>query len=64
MDSNQLGEISFEIETLHKSMKNMIEIMFAISPLLALSSRSWATRSVHSSYLLRVISFSALFSLL
>jgi hypothetical protein len=54
MDSTQLEQISNEIQALHKSMKNIIEIVFATSPLLALSTHGWAWSSVNSTYLLRV----------
>jgi hypothetical protein len=54
MDAGHLEEISQEIQTLHKSMKNVIEIVFAISPLMALSTRGWASKNYHSTFLLRV----------
>jgi hypothetical protein len=54
MDPQQFEDISAEMQTLHKSMKNLIEIVFAISPLLALSTHGWDFHSVHSTYLLRV----------
>jgi len=51
----ELEDLCNEIEILHKSMKNAIEIVFATSPLLALSTRGWATKKhFHSTYLLRV----------
>ncbi len=49
-----LVELTEEIKDLHKSMKNMIEIVFAVSPLMTLSTFGWAWRSTNSSYLLRV----------
>jgi hypothetical protein len=54
MDAEQFQEVFDEIQILQKSMKNMIEIVFASSPLLALSTHGWASRSYHSTYLLRV----------
>jgi hypothetical protein len=54
MDPQQLEDVTNEMESLHRSMKNVIEIMFAISPLLALSTQGWASKSVGSVYLLRV----------
>jgi hypothetical protein len=56
MDSAQLEEIANEIEALHKSIKNVIEISFAISPLLVLSTQGWTWRNIHRVYLLRVSS--------
>lgn len=55
MDPLKLEEIADEIQGLHKSMKNLIEMVFAISPLLALSTHGW-TWHVHRNYLLRVSS--------
>jgi len=54
MSPQQFEEISNEIERLHKPMKNMIEIVFATSPLLALSTHGWSSSNYHSTYLLRV----------
>lgn len=54
MDAQQLDEISDEIKVLHKPMKNIIEVVFATSPLLALSTHGWGVRSFHGTYLLRV----------
>ena len=54
MDPQQLEEVTHEMESLHRSMKNVIEITFAISPLLALSTQGWASKSLSSVYLLRV----------
>jgi hypothetical protein len=54
MDPQQLEDVSSEIQSLHRSMKNAIEIVFAISPLLALSTQGWSTRSLNSVYLIRV----------
>jgi hypothetical protein len=54
MDSQVLVELAGEIKDLHKSMKNLIEIVFAVSPLMILSTYGWAWRSTNSSYLLRV----------
>lgn len=49
-----MDEISNEIEGLHKAMKNIIQIVFAISPLLALSTHGWTWRATNATYLLRV----------
>jgi len=54
MDPQQLEDVSNEIQALHRSIKNVIEIVFAISPLLALSTQGWGSKSVNSVYLLRV----------
>ena len=54
IDPQQLEDLAKKIEPLHRSMKNMMEIVFAISPLLALSTHGWASTFIHSSYLLRV----------
>lgn len=51
----EFEEVSELIHSLHRSMKNLIEIVFAISPLLALSTHGWnAKYSYHGIYLLRV----------
>jgi hypothetical protein len=54
MDPQQLEDVTNEIQVLHRSIKNAIEIVFAISPLLALSTHGWAGRSLNSVFLLRV----------
>jgi hypothetical protein len=54
MESQQLEDIFEEMLLLHKSMKNIMEIVFAISPLLALSTNGWYSKSTHSVYLLKV----------
>jgi len=54
MDTSQLDEIATEIEALHKLMKNLIEIAFALSPLMLLSTQGWSWRNIHRVYLLRV----------
>jgi len=54
MDSQLLVELTEEIKELHKSMKNIFEIVFAVSPLMMLSTFGWGWRSTNSSYLLRV----------
>jgi hypothetical protein len=54
MEPNQLEEIIIEMQKLHKAMKNVLEISFATSPLLALSTHGWSSRTCHSTYLLRV----------
>jgi hypothetical protein len=57
MEPQQLEEIADEIQNLHKPMKNVIEVVFATSPLLALSTHGWRQKSYHSTYLLRVSCF-------
>lgn len=54
MDLQQLEDISNEMLQIYKPMKNLIEIVFATSPLLALSTHGWASKSCHSMYLIRV----------
>jgi hypothetical protein len=54
MEPRQFEDVLREIEALHKPMKNVIEIAFATSPLIALSTHGWASKSYHSTYLLRV----------
>ena len=54
MDPVQFEELTMEIQSLHKGMKNVIDIVFATSPLLALSTHGWASKSCHSTYLFRV----------
>jgi hypothetical protein len=53
LDEDQLRQISWEMQRLHKVMKNIIEFVFATSPLLALSGGGW-TRSIQGASLLRV----------
>jgi hypothetical protein len=54
MDLQQFEDIANEMQMLHKAMKNVMEVVFATSPLLALSTHGWASKSYHSTYLLRV----------
>jgi len=54
LDVQQFEDISQELQTLHKSIKNIMEIVFAVSPLLALSTSGWDWKSIHRTYLLRV----------
>jgi hypothetical protein len=54
MEERQLDEISDEIKCLHKAMKNIIEVVFATSPILAISTHGWGSKTIHSTYLLRV----------
>ena len=54
MDPVQFEELTMEIQSLHKGMKNVMDIVFAMSPLLALSTHGWASKSCNSTYLLRV----------
>jgi len=57
MDPQQFEDVANEIQSLHRSIKNVTEISFAISPLLALSTRGWASKSLNSVYLVRVSRF-------
>jgi len=62
MELEQLEHVISEIVSLHRSMKNLIEICFAISPLLLLATHGWHRyTSLHSTYLLRVSDGVALF---
>jgi len=54
LEPEQFEEMSSEIQMLHKAMKNVIEIVFATSPLLALSPYGWSSKTCHSTFLLRV----------
>src|SRR5271168_486171 len=50
MELEQLEHVISEIVSLHRSMKNLIEICFAISPLLLLSTHGWhrySSRRIH-----------------
>jgi len=58
MDAQQFDELSTEMQALQKPMKNLMEIVFATSPLLTLSTSGWAPKSIQGSYLLRVSGFS------
>ena len=53
MDVEQLEDITNEIVSLHKSTKNLMEIVFKFSPLLALLTHGWS-RAYNSIYLIRV----------
>lgn len=53
LDQAQLEEISLQIQSLHSSMKNMMEYAFAISPLLALLTTGW-WRRISGAHLLKV----------
>jgi hypothetical protein len=53
MEPSQLDDIANEIESLHKPMKNVIEIVFTASPILALSTHGWSM-SLNSMNLLKV----------
>ena len=64
MGQQQFEEISNEMQNLHKSMKNLMEIIFATSPLLALSTHGWSTRFIKSTFLLRVSDVLVLFLVL
>jgi hypothetical protein len=54
MDSEQLEKIFGDVQAMHKSMKNIMEIAFAISPILVLSPTGWSYKSTSGLYLLRV----------
>jgi hypothetical protein len=55
MDPEQFQDFVNTAFGMHKSMKNLIEIVFAISPLLALSTHGWGRNyNFHSAFLLRV----------
>jgi hypothetical protein len=54
MDKQQLIDFSESIQSLYRAMKNVMEIVFAASPLLALSTHGWAMKAYNSTYLLRV----------
>jgi hypothetical protein len=54
LDSQEFEAICDEAQALHKSMKNVMEIAFAISPLLALLTHGWESKSINSTYLLKV----------
>jgi hypothetical protein len=53
VDQAQLEEISVEMQLLHSQMKNMMDYVFAISPLLALSTTGWS-RQISGAHLLKV----------
>ena len=55
MEPSQLDDIANEIESLHRPMKNVIEIVFTASPILALSTHGWS--SSHSSINLFKVGF-------
>lgn len=54
MEPEDLEGIINEIVALHRSMKNLMEMAFAISPLLALATHGWYRYTTHSTFLLRV----------
>jgi hypothetical protein len=54
MSPEEFEDISKEMEQMHKSMKNAMEMVFATSPLLALQTGGWSRRSHHGTTLLRV----------
>jgi hypothetical protein len=56
MDPQQFEDIADELLLLQKSMRNIMDIVVATSPLLALSTHGWYPKSIliHSTYLLRV----------
>ena len=57
MEKEQFEDVSKEIQILHKSMKNIIEMVSATSPLLVLSTHGWASTACNSNFLLRVRGF-------
>ena len=63
MEQSQFEELSKEIQALHKPMKNIIQLVFATSPLLVLSTHGWGVwKSTPGNYLLRVSSVLVVFS--
>jgi hypothetical protein len=54
MNEAEFEDTSNEMESMHKAMKNAMEMVFATSPLLALQTGGWATRIHHRTHLLRV----------
>lgn len=54
LNVDEFDDVCTEMESMHKSMKNAMEMVFSTSPLLALQTRGWASKSIHSTYLLRV----------
>ena len=50
----EFEDICNEMKIMHKQMKNAMEMVFAISPLLALQTRGWGGKYCKSTYLLRV----------
>lgn len=61
LDEQQFEEISIEMLMLHKSIKYIMESIFAISPLLALATSGWS-RGIQGSYLLGVSHLSNVFA--
>ena len=57
MNLEEFEDACIEMELIHKQMKNAMEMVFAISPLLALQTRGWGSISCNSIYLLRVSEF-------
>ena len=63
LDEDQFADLLLEIpSTMHKLMKNMLEFVFATSPLLILSTSGWL-RCIQGAYLLRVRIVSSAFVL-
>jgi hypothetical protein len=54
MDKQQLDELLHDMASLHKPIKNLVEMSFAISPLLIIATHGWGSQSIHSWYLFRV----------
>jgi hypothetical protein len=54
MEPQQLEGIINALLPLHKSIQNIINIVFATSPLLALATHGWAAHNYHCTYLYRV----------
>jgi hypothetical protein len=53
LEDEQLQEISQQMQLLHSSIKNIMEYVFATSPLLALSTNGWKRR-ISGAHLLTV----------
>ena len=64
LERKQFEEIVNIVKILHKAMKNLIEIIFTTSPLLALSTHGWASKFRHRVFLVRVSGFLFLLSIL
>jgi hypothetical protein len=54
MAVEEFDDICHEMVSMHKAMKNAMEMIFATSPLLALQTGGWHRRTHHGTHLLRV----------
>jgi hypothetical protein len=54
LNHEELEDFCNEMEGMHRDMKKAMEMVFAISPLLALQTRGWGWKICNSKYLLRV----------